>query len=140
MKIIPTYFCGVFSSDTIPIDFHLHNGGYIVNLSKYNSQGTHWVAIIVKEKRVFYCDPLNLPFIPNDIVNRLNMSDHVQTLAYQVQPYNSVYCGFYAMMFVLASYFNINYNLLCSCFPQVSHKNDNVCLDILVMLIRSIIK
>ena len=138
MKIIPNYFRGVYSSDDLPKNF-FHDGGYIVNLSKRGTPGSHWITLIVDRNKVCYCDPLVLPFIPSEIQSVLDQVVSVEKINHQIQHEVSIFCGFYAMLYVFTAYLHISYGFLFDCFPQVLITNDKTCLDLLILIVKNIL-
>ena len=102
-KLLSQYsssFKGVFSCNTLPIihgDFTL-----ISNLSKDTEPGTHFITIIVKNGQVYYFDPIGLPCINKNIKTYLNYysKQHFYNQI-QYQCWDSIFCGFYCILFIL---------------------------------------
>ena len=45
----------------------IKNGAYIINLDKYESIGTHWIALYVNDSNVTYFDSFEVEHIPKEI-------------------------------------------------------------------------
>ena len=54
-NLIGNFFIGVFASDAYP-KFDGRESYCIVNLSKTNTNGTHWVARMCKRNTILWCD------------------------------------------------------------------------------------
>ena len=77
------------------------SGNYIINLAPSTSDGTHWVALHIKNKDATYFDSFGEP-PPLDVLRFL--SDH-GIYSYlcndtQIQDIRSGYCGQYCVMFL----------------------------------------
>ena len=73
-------FLGVFSCDKIPRSLcNKRKFSVIVNLSKFNQKGTHWVAIFRDQSKLIYYDAVGLPLINKDITRFLKSFDQEYT-------------------------------------------------------------
>jgi hypothetical protein len=79
------------------------NGNYIINLqSSTAGMGTHWCALCIKDKDIFYFDSFGI-ICPSEITNfckRISKS----SLAYndlQIQHIDAQTCGWYCVSFLL---------------------------------------
>ena len=96
-------YLGCFSSNILPSE-KVKNCSLICNLSKDKEPGTHFVCIIITKSEVYYIDSLGLPpYIDGIIFFLKKQSKVIRYLHNQLQPKNSPTCGFYVIMFVLAS-------------------------------------
>lgn len=86
----------------------LENGNYIINLTQ-DLEGTHWVAIFLKNNMVFYFDPFGMP--PNrytlNLLNR-NQKSHMWINRKAIQDKDSILCGLFCLAF------------LSVCHPQIT--------------------
>ena len=57
-------FNGVYSRNNLP---RVKDGAYIVNLNKYKSIGTHWIALYVNGNNIIYFDSFVVKDIPKEI-------------------------------------------------------------------------
>ena len=136
MKDVPS-FIGVCSLDTMvkPISFPSY---IIVNFSKSYEPGSHFVTILFLDKQnCLYFDPLNLLFVPQEILNYMfNISQVIQKIEYRVQNAFSIYCGFFCLVPILlhVNHFPILTGL--SIFTEGSIRNDELCIDLLSELFK----
>lgn len=94
------YFKGVFSADNIPNiqpPFSI-----IINLSKHNEIGSHFVTILSDVTSICYIDTFGLPCFVESIIRfihsfKLNILYNVNT----IQNIKSQGCGYYCMLFIL---------------------------------------
>lgn len=65
-----SYFNGVYAKDT----YVLRHGAAVINTAKSNSNGEHWVAIIIEPHLIFYFDSYGLPPWPA-LTRRINQTN-----------------------------------------------------------------
>ena len=53
-------FNGVYSRNNLPKT--IKKGAYVINLDEYENIGTHWIALFVKPKYVFYFDSFGIEY------------------------------------------------------------------------------
>ena len=103
-----SYFAGVFSADCIPK--HLagkNNFIIIVNLGERKGRNGalpvgHFVAIVATPSSVLYIDPYGLPcYQPKVCAFLLHCRRQISENKRQIQHLNSVYCGFFCLLFAL---------------------------------------
>ena len=119
------YFKGVFSADNIPNlkpPFSI-----IVNLSKYNEIGSHFVTILADKKCICYIDTFGISCFINSIYQflhsfELNIFYNIST----IQNIQSQGCGYYCILFVLY-YENIIKNPIQWNLKH-TNLNDKLCL------------
>ena len=103
-KVSPN-FQGVYSSDTIPVKKlrRLKNFCIVVNLSKINQPGTHFVAVLkLGSKAVIYFDPYGLPCFVQDICKFMkSLKVPIVDKKIKLQHDQSVYCGFFTILFCI---------------------------------------
>ena len=136
MKDVPS-FLGAQSIDTMikPLTFPAYS---IINFSKSYERGTHFVAILfINKKKCLYFDPLNLSFIPQEIIMyMLKFSKDAWKIEYRVQNPLSIFCGFYCLVPVLLHVNKISILRGLSIFEEGSLKNDELCIDLLSHLFK----
>lgn len=96
-------FKGVFSADRIPTSAIANNPRFtlIVNLATYGEPVGHFVTIGGSPKKITYIDPYGLPCLQPHVQRFLTACQRpVEINRKQVQHFNSVYCGLYAIMFL----------------------------------------
>lgn len=95
-------FKGVFACDSLPKIFSLP-AAFIVNLSKHDSRGTHWVALHIDRTGVAeYFDSFGLPPSQNDILKFIQSNcKRISFNGKQIQHITSNKCGKYVILFIL---------------------------------------
>ena len=98
MKDIPQ-FIGVCSLDNLPMPTSFPSY-IIINFSPSNLPGTHLITVLfLKNNVLLYFDPLNLPYIPCEILSyMLKNTTNIFKLDYTVQNFLSSFCGFFCLL------------------------------------------
>lgn len=84
---------GIYAKDIIPT---LENGFYIINLDDDRGPGTHWTALLYKNRKGYYFDSMGL-------VPPQDLEDKLKTYVYNsrdIQDLTSSSCGFYIIAFI----------------------------------------
>lgn len=127
------YFQGVFPINFIPVsEFAKKQSCFVLNLAHSSMQNGHFVVIFIRESSIYYLDPFGLP-ISNSIIYELAKKNN-KKIYYsneQIQDFQSVYCGFFCIFFIL----NITkkHNVKIDFYKNVSdlRKNDKKCFQYL---------
>ena len=135
MEGIPA-FLGVYSSDNIitPVSFPSY---CIVNFSPESALGTHFITIIYDTNNsCIYYDPLNLAYIPENIVNHIKSTcKHMVTVRYAIQNPLSIYCGFFCLLIILIHLNNLPLlRTLQEYFTPKCIINDIKCISVICKL------
>lgn len=132
-KYCPKYQ-GVYSSDSIPSKLaKLEEFGIVVNLSDADEKGTHFTAIISQKTHALYIDSYGKPCDDNDICKFLTkLGKPVFFNTRQIQSYESNFCGFFSMLYVL-HYCNESTKPLR--FSKQLMKNDDLCIQYLCRML-----
>ncbi len=97
-KILKYKFKGVFAADNFP---PLTNNSFvIVNSSRANNIGTHWILFCKRENNIIFADPLGckLEFYGYVYRRAIKLYDKVQDIMLaQLQPLDSNACGLYCI-------------------------------------------
>ena len=83
-------FNGVYSRNNLP---KIKDGAYVINLDKFKSIGTHWIALYVNVQNVTYFDSFGVEHIPKEIEN-------ITTNIYRIQAYDSIMCVYFCIGFI----------------------------------------
>lgn len=138
-------FRDVYSADTIPKDL-LRDGeksSCIVNLSKRDETGSHFITLVINKKSITVYDSLNLPIktLTPDILRRLKSSKKKIRFALKsrIQDYSSSFCGFYCVFYVLMNAGNqfSKRDRIKPFIPKPHRKNDKIVIDNIVQLIKN---
>jgi hypothetical protein len=104
-KILPKTFLGVFACDRPPKVLKKHKFSLIFNTGLSSSSGEHFVAVFVKNKRVYYFDSFGEPISNHYIASFLSQfSDHYYMQYKKIQDDLSNFCGFYCLAFLINMY------------------------------------
>ena len=69
-------------------------GAYIINLDKFESIGTHWIALDVNAENVTYFDSFGVEYIPKEIRKFID-NKKIAISIYRIEAYNSIMCGYF---------------------------------------------
>jgi hypothetical protein len=122
-------FRGTFSSNNAPKLKNMQSA--ILNFSKYDEEGTHFIAIANYKNKCVYFDPLSIKenFIPYEIKKYLKKYNNVLNVSKKIQNNNSEFCGFFCMLFIISlSISKIFLFTILSKFKNDSEKNDALCV------------
>ena len=131
-------FLGVFSSDNA-IKMRKAGECLIINFDKQGEPGSHFVSLYMKSNNhCIYFDPLNLPIIPIEIYNYLSNRDfNITNCSLDIQSFESTYCGFYCMLFIICNKISFKYWVsTVKKFKSRSKKNDSKCIKYLCSAIK----
>lgn len=97
-------FKGVFPCDSMPHSFKLP-AAFVINLSRHDEPGTHWVAIYISERgNAFYFDSFGMKST-NFHINAF-LKTHAKSVTYntkQIQHISSNKCGRFCCVFIVAA-------------------------------------
>lgn len=131
-------FLGVFPCNVHPkINKKTTDFSIIFNESKHNEDGTHFVAIYCYKDKIFYFDSLGLKCENNYILKFISSleRDIIQSDK-QVQSYNSIFCGYFCLAFVIYMIEHRNLRKFLNIFDEKNLKlNDKVVVEFLINLL-----
>ena len=121
---------GCFSNDNFPKNLKPPYS-IIINLSKHDKPGTHYVCIIESEKHIFYFDSFGLNcFVPSICKFLLSKRKAVIESKKTIQHHNSLFCGFFCILFVLFMEKNdFKLTKFQNLFSWNLIKNDYICIN-----------
>lgn len=95
-------FKRVFACDAMPRRFSLP-AAFVINLSKHNEPGSHWVAVYISESgHAFYFDSFGIE--PKNVYVKSFLRMHAKRMTYnkkQIQHISSNKCGLFCCVFVV---------------------------------------
>lgn len=141
MKSVPG-FVGVFSSDHIPL-LTEKNSSLILNFDERIDPGSHFIAIFKSfDNKCYYFDPLQLNFLPSKIGEYLYKYNSVYDLSKKSQSFESTYCGFYCILFIICLNIGKKYweQNIVPVFKSRSKLNDKICIDLICKSIKILSK
>ena len=130
-------FVGAFPCDRIPVmNSKLKKYSVIVNLDTSQNAGSHWIALLIKNKTVYYYDPLGQKN-NNDYITSFMSNFTVQLYNdQQVQSKLSEYCGLYCLAFIIYSSscrYPINrFNTMFCVSPPLFQFNDHIVVEYII--------
>lgn len=127
-------FKGVYSCNSLPV--LTGNFTIISNLSKVNEPGTHFIVIVVNDNQIGYFDPLGLPCFNKYILKYMSKfkKKHVYNKI-QFQCWNSIFCGYYCILFILLHDRNYPFSKLKLLFSKNCQQNDKKVVELIKYLI-----
>ena len=128
-------FKGVFSCDTIPVFGKNSRFSVIVNLSRENQPGSHFISIYVNKTKAYYFDSLGLPCINRDISKYLKQYS-VTSNVNQFQCLDSFFCGYYCMLFVILIERGMSFTKFKKLFSADCKNNDTIVVELLKYIFR----
>ena len=119
------YFKGVFSSDTIPYFNNSEKFSLIVNLSKHNEIGTHFIGIFYDKKYIYYFDSYGLPcLIPQIKVFLNSFQCEVYYNKRSIQSIESSLCGIFCLNFIYLLEKGMSFEEYIHLFTENTKHND----------------
>ena len=136
MEKISRSFNGTFSIDNIPV-FDDDVFSIIINLSKQNEIGTHFIAVYVLENKIIYFDSFGNQLDNSSLKGYLKK--YKKSIIFsniQLQNLQSSHCGFFCIAFILCIENNITLdNFLKKFYRKKLHLNDYICVEIIKIFI-----
>ena len=131
-------FIGVFPCNIQPNIKKYVNFSLIFNESKHNEKGTHFVCLYAKKNNIFYFDSLGLKCENEYILNFLEKSKrNIIDVDTQIQSFDSIFCGFFCLSFVIFMCQNKNFKSYLNIFNKENLKlNDKIVTDLLIQLLK----
>lgn len=132
-------FMGVFPCNIHPdINNKTTNFSIIFNESKHNEDGTHFIAVYSNNNKFIYFDSLGLKCENEYILKFLNSFEkEVIQNNVQIQSYNSIFCGYFCLAFVIFMTKHNNLKSFLNIFNAKNLKlNDVIVVDLLINLLK----
>jgi len=138
MKKISCSFRGTFSIDKIPT-FKDEKFSIIVNLSKENEKGTHFIGIMSSKDTIIYFDSYGIEHINLTIEKYLKKyRKKILHSNVQLQHVFSSHCGYFCVSFILCLENNIPLHKFLTIFHKKDlYLNDYICIQIITTFIKS---
>ena len=136
MEKISISFNGTFSIDNIPV-FNDDVFSIIINLSKQNEIGTHFIAVYVLENKIIYFDSFGNQLNNSSLKRYLKKYKKPIILSkIQIQNLLSSHCGFFCIAFILCIENGITLDdFLKKFYRKKLHLNDYICVKIIKIFI-----
>ena len=91
---------GCYASDQIDILPKTLPKSLIINTANSDTDGEHWVALVLQKKRCFYFDSFGLPIMNKNILHFLQKYKKVMYSDICIQDSNSEKCGKFCIAFI----------------------------------------
>ena len=139
MEKISISFNGTFSIDNIPV-FNDDVFSIIINLSKQNEIGTHFIAVYVLENKIIYFDSFGNQLNNSSLKRYLKKYKKPIILSkIQIQNLLSSHCGFFCIAFILCIENGITLdNFFKKFYRKKLHLNDYICNKIINIFINHV--
>lgn len=127
-KVCGKFFLGTFPCDLLPKVDRKKSFSLIINLSKHNTNGSHFVALFADKNILMYFDPLDnkcnnkyiLKFIRENKKKR-----KIKQKFKKIQSDESIFCGYFCIAFLLSRKLNLSFKLFFSKFDYKNLKNND---------------
>ena len=120
-------FLGCYASDQIDILPKTLPKSLIINTANSDTDGEHWVALVLQKKRCFYFDSFGLPIMNKNILHFLQKYKKVMYSDICIQDSNSEKCGKFCIAFIKYVQSRNSYNDFIAKFDFVKlYKNDEI--------------
>lgn len=131
------HFLGVFSCNMHPNIENCEIFSVIFNESRHNEEGTHFVCVFAKKNVIYYFDSLGLKCENDYIIRFLNSSGReIIEIRKQIQSFESVFCGFFSLSFILCMCKNISEINYVKMFNTKNLKlNDIIVVDLIIKIL-----
>ena len=118
-------FLGCYASDRLHTLPKTLPKSLIINTANSDSDGEHWVALVLQKERCFYFDSFGLPIINENILQYLHKYRKVMYSDNCIQDINSEKCGKFCIAFIKYIHSKKLYNDFMTKFDFVKlYKND----------------
>ena len=108
---------------------------YICNLDRSYEEGSHYIAISIKEENSIYFDSYGLPCL-NEYIKKSLVGNQITEIYYsakQIQNSLSFYCGYFCLAFLIYDKKNIKLENFLSMFQENDVKaNEKVAAEIIL--------
>jgi len=120
-------FMGCFACDQLPPLPTTFPRSLIINTAPYNTEGEHWVALVLQKNRCYYFDSFGLPVHNKNIIHFLYKYKKVTYTDVCIQHIHSEKCGQFCIAFIKHVHSKSSYNDFISQFDFVKlYKNDEI--------------
>ena len=122
-------YSGCYSADNFPKNLK-PPFCVIINLSKHNKPGTHFITLLETMNKTFYFDSFGIVCFVNNICEFIEKKQKpIYQKIKQIQHHNSLFCGFFCMFFCLyMERQNYNLDTFYKVFSSNLKNNDYICI------------
>jgi hypothetical protein len=132
-KICGKHFLGTFPCDILPKCRRKEKFSLIINLSKHNTNGSHFIAIFADNNIFLFFDPLGNTCTNKDILNFIHVNRKNRKLKQKfakIQSENSIFCGYFCLAFLLNFETKKSFKYFFNIFDRKNlDRNDNIVVE-----------
>ena len=131
-------FIGTFPCNILPDVHGMETFSLIFNESRHDEEGSHFVAIFANKNEIYYYDSLGLKCENKYILTFLKTSGRkIKENNIQIQSYDSIFCGYFCLSFVIYMTKQYNYKEYFKIFCKNNLKlNDKIAVELLLHMIK----
>jgi hypothetical protein len=122
-------FLGTFPCDILPNVKKKKEFSLIINLSKHNTTGSHFIAIFADKDCFMYFDPLGEKCKNKDVLKFIKTNKNNRKVLQKfrkIQSNESIFCGFFCLSFLLSRKLKFPIKIFLNKFDQKNlNQNDN---------------
>ena len=130
-------FISVFPCDIHPDVTGMKTFSLIFNESPHNEEGSHFVCVYATEKRVYYFDSMGLA-LENNYIKMFTYScgRPVTSKIVQLQSFESNFCGFFCLCFLIYMSRGLPFNSFFHCFSKDLRLNDGIVVEFIKNMLK----
>ena len=123
-------FMGCFAFDNLPKFPKLFPAKIIINTGSVNSEGDHWISMIMTSKICLYFDSFGLPVLNQEILNWLERK--YNRLTYSdicIQNFDSHMCGAFCIAFLENVHDKKTFKRYLNSFSHINLKKNDITME-----------
>lgn len=114
------------------------NVSFIINLSNCNEKGSHFVALYISSKKIYYFDSYGLPPFSPEIIKFIKKNTALQRKfeynSQLIQSKNSILCGYFCIAFLMS----FDKKMTKTSFNKIFKNENNNDIAVVNFIIKSI--
>ena len=126
-------FIGTFPCDLLPMVNKKKEFSLIINLSKHNTKGSHFIALFADKNNIIYYDPLGEKCKNKDVLKFISINKRSRKFRdkfRKIQSDESIFCGFFCLAFLLAKKLKLPIHKFINKFKKENlNENDNIVIN-----------
>jgi hypothetical protein len=131
--ICGNHFVGTFPCDILPDVDKKKKFALVINLSKHNTSGSHFIAIFADKNNFLYFDPLGMKCENKDILKFIKKNKKRRKMKQKfrkIQSDDSIFCGFFCIAFLISQKLSIPNDLFLKIFDKRNLlRNDKIVIN-----------
>lgn len=129
-------FLGTFPCDIQPDVAKLDTFSLVFNESRHDDEGSHFVCVYATAKKIFYFDSMGMQ-LENDYIKMFvySCNRRVVLCDTQVQSFESNFCGFFCLCFLIYMSRGFPHEKFYDCFSNDLKLNDMIVIEFIMRLV-----